>query len=316
MKYRVIHKTTYQGDQPVSIGHNEAWLRPRETAYQHCNSHQLSALPSPSNLTRREDCFGNSVWVFSFNHGYDVMTVTSVSEVTLQPRRLPTLDQSLAWEQIRDLLQQPATLDDLSACEFAFDSPRIHGLPELTEYARSSFPLGCPLLEAVADLTKRIHEDFEYDPRATTVTTPVDEVFRLRKGVCQDFAHLEIAALRSLGLAARYVSGYLRTHPAPGKARLVGADASHAWLSVYLGQGEWVDVDPTNDIFPNQDHISIAWGRDYGDVCPLKGVFVGGGRHSLSVSVDVMACEDDDDSNNAVLIETGASHATSSASAC
>ena len=160
-------------------------------------------------------------------------------------------------------------------------------MPQLAAYARQSFPSGRPLLEAAAELTTRIYRDFEFNARATTVATPVDEVFSLRKGVCQDFAHLEIAALRSLGLAARYVSGYLRTRPAPGKPRLVGADASHAWLSVYVGDGEWLDLDPTNNLLPNLEHITVAWGRDYSDVCPLKGVFIGGGRHSLSVSVDV-----------------------------
>lgn len=287
MKYRVTHKTTYQGDQPVSIGLNEAWLQPRETPHQHCDNYQLEALPSPSNMTRRKDYYGNHVWMFAFNRGYDTMTVTSLSEVTLVPRDLTPHQQNPAWEQVRDLLNAHATPEELAACEFAFDSPRVRGFAELSDYARRSFPSGRPLLEAVADLTERIHRDFEYDPQATTVTTPVDEVFRLRKGVCQDFAHLQIAALRSQGLAARYVSGYLRTHPAPGKPRLVGADASHAWLSVYFGAQQWIDVDPTNNSFPNLEHISVAWGRDYGDVCPLKGIFIGGGRHSLTVSVDV-----------------------------
>lgn len=289
MKYRVTHKTTYQSDQPVSVCHNEAWLQPRETPFQHCDNHQFGADPPPSSLTRRQDGYGNSVWVFSFHRGYDTLTVTSLSDVTLHPRRMLDPQQTPAWEQVRDLLKTHATADDLAACEFTFDSPRVRGLEELTEYARESFAPSRPLLQAVSELTERIHRDFVYDPRATTVTTPVEEVFALRKGVCQDFAHLEIAALRSVGLAARYVSGYLRTQPAPGKPRLIGADASHAWLSIYLGHGEWIDVDPTNNVFPNLEHITVAWGRDYGDVCPLKGVFIGGGRHSLNVSVDVTA---------------------------
>ena len=291
MKYRVTHKTTYHGDQPVSVCHNEAWLKPRDTPFQCCDDHQLETHPSPTSLTRRKDYFGNNVWVFSFNRGYDTLTVTSISEVRLCERIVPPADQTPPWEQIVRQLRSPASPDDLSASEFTFDSPRSQGGTALADYARQSFPPDRPLLEAVAELTERIHRDLEYDPRATIVTTPVDDVFRLRKGVCQDFAHLEIAALRSLGLAARYVSGYLRTRPAPGKPQLVGADASHAWLSVYLGNGDWLDLDPTNNLFPNREHITVAWGRDYSDVCPLKGVFIGGGRHSLSVSVDVAPIE-------------------------
>ena len=294
MKYRVTHQTTYHGDQPVSVCHNEAWLKPRDTPFQHCDRHQLETNPPPTSLAHRHDYFGNNVWAFSFNRGYDEMTVTSISEVTLGERTVPPVDQTPPWEQMAAMLRRPASPEDLAASEFTFDSPRSVGNVALAEYARQSFPSGRPLLAGVAELTERIHRDFEFDARATTVTTPVDEAFRLRRGVCQDFAHLEIAALRSLGLAARYVSGYLRTRPAPGKPRLVGTDASHAWLSVYLGHGEWLDLDPTNNLFPNLEHITVAWGRDYGDVCPLKGVFIGGGRHSLSVSVDVALIEPDD----------------------
>jgi transglutaminase-like putative cysteine protease len=294
MKYRVTHNTTYHGDQPVSVCHNEAWLKPRNTQFQQLDDHQLEIHPSPTSLAPRRDYFGNNVWAFSFNRGYDKMTVTSINEVTLRELTIPPVDQTLPWEQVADRLRSPASPDDLAGCEFTFDSPRICGTMPLEEYARQSFPAGRPLLAGAAELTERIHTDFEFDSRATTVTTPVDEVFQLRKGVCQDFAHLEIAALRSLGLAARYVSGYLRTRPAPGKPHLVGTDASHAWLSVYLGEGHWCDLDPTNNLFPNLEHITVAWGRDYGDVCPLKGVFIGGGGHSLSVSVDVALITPDD----------------------
>ncbi len=287
MKYRVTHETTYHGDQPVSVCHNEAWLKPRDTAFQCCEDHQLVAHPAPTSLSHRRDYFGNHVFGFSFNRGYDSMTVTSTSEIALSEKVILPAEQSPAWNQLSQRLTEAATPVDLAASEFLFDSPRCQGLPPLAAYARQSFPLGRPLLEAAAELTTRIYRDFEFNARATTVTTPVDEVFRLRKGVCQDFAHLEIAALRSLGLAARYVSGYLRTRPAPGKPRLVGVDASHAWLSVYVGDGEWLDLDPTNNLVPNLEHITVAWGRDYSDVCPLKGVFIGGGRHSLAVSVDV-----------------------------
>lgn len=293
MKYRVTHRTTYHGDQPVSIGLNEAWLQPRDTAWQRCDEYRLDVSPTPSTLSKRTDYFGNRVSVFSFNHGYDTMHVTSRCDVTLLPRDLPPPDETLPWETLRDRLRAHPTPVDLAAFEFAFDSPRVRGTDELTAYARESFPAGRPVLAAAGELMTRIHQEFRYDPRATTVTTPVDEVFRLRRGVCQDFAHLQIAALRSLGLAARYVSGYLRTHPAPGQPRLVGADASHAWLALYCGPHGWIDLDPTNDTFPSQEHITIGWGRDYADVTPLKGIFVGGGRHMLEVSVDVKRLADE-----------------------
>ena len=165
-------------------------------------------------------------------------------------------------------------------------------MTSLAAYAKESFPAGRPILQATADLTRRIYEDFEYRPQSTDVNTQVAEVFGKRVGVCQDFAHLQIACLRSLGLAARYVSGYLRTIPPPGKPRLVGADASHAWLGVYCGGDvPWIDFDPTNNMIPDTDHVAVAYGRDYGDVCPVQGVFVGGGDHTLSVSVDVAPME-------------------------
>ena len=192
------------------------------------------------------------------------------------------------WDSVASALRNPQTADELEAMEFCFDSPRIHNTVKLAGYARAAFPPECSIQDAVVDLTRRIHADFEYDPRATTVTTPMAEVMSRRKGVCQDFAHLEIGMLRSLGLAARYVSGYVRTHPPEGQRCLVGADASHAWLSVYCGEAGWIDVDPTNNCFAEADHIMVAWGRDYSDVTPLRGVYTGGGRHSLSVSVEVV----------------------------
>ncbi|OYW11667.1 MAG: hypothetical protein B7Z55_19015 [Planctomycetales bacterium 12-60-4] len=184
--------------------------------------------------------------------------------------------------------ESPLTLE---ALQFTFDSPSVTAPAAVGQYAAESFPAGRPILEGVRHLTTRIHEDFKFDPRATTVSTPVVEVFEHRRGVCQDFAHLEIAALRSLGIPARYVSGYLRTIPPPGRPRLVGTDASHAWLSVYCGEAGWIDVDPTNDCIVSTDHITVAWGRDYSDVCPIKGVFVGGGTHQMTVSVDVQPLE-------------------------
>lgn len=292
MRYRVTHKTTYTGEQPVSICHNEAWLRPRDLPHQHCDNYQLDISPAPSCQTQRLDYFGNHVAMFSFHQGYEALTVTSISDINLQSRHV-TLEEPLpAWEMVREALRSPAHPEALAACEFRFDSPRVRATEEVAAYTRESFVPGRPFLDALNELTERIHRDFVYEPRSTTVTTPVHEVFRLRKGVCQDFAHLEIAMLRSLGLAARYVSGYLRTFPPPGQPKLVGVDASHAWLSVYCGEWGWLDVDPTNNLFPDLEHITVAWGRDYNDVCPLKGVFIGRGRHALEVSVDVSPLEE------------------------
>lgn len=290
MRYRIKHITTYSGSERVSIGHNESRLKPRVCPNQNCITYKLGISPKPSYLSHGQDYYGNPTSSFSFSQGYRELKVTSESEVVVE-ERAPQSVESPAWDVVMSDLHRHATFAEVQAYEFTFSSPQSDYFPALNEYARKSFPAGRPILKAVQELTSRIHEDFKYDPRATTVTTAVPEVFALRSGVCQDFAHLEIAALRSLGLAARYVSGYLRTFPPPGKPRLIGADASHAWLSVYCGALGWIDVDPTNDKFASTDHITVAWGRDYGDVPPLKGVFIGGGQHTLSVSVDVAPVE-------------------------
>ena len=287
MAYKITHTTTYTYGETVPVCHNEVHLTPRETDWQNCRQFRLSIRPHSDAVGRRTDYFGNQLHLFSIQEGHRRLKVTSTSRVEVKPRGLCPLNQSPPWESVRDGLVAPIDVPRLEAIQFVLDSPSVIASSALREYATPSFTPGRPLLEAVRDLTARIHADFKYDPRATTVNTPLEEVLELRRGVCQDFAHLEIGCLRSLGLAARYVSGYLRTIPPPGKPRLVGADASHAWLSCYCdGQG-WVDVDPTNNCFLNADHITVAWGRDYTDVCPIKGVFVGGGAHTMSVSVDV-----------------------------
>jgi transglutaminase-like putative cysteine protease len=215
------------------------------------------------------------------------MVVTAVSKVSVAAR-LPTgYELSPAWEQVRDALAGDTTRAGLDALQFCFPSPHIPVSLAAAEYARASFVPGRPIVEGVMDVTRRINQEFVYDPAATTISTPVDEVIRQRRGVCQDLAHVEIACLRALGLAARYVSGYLRTYPPPGQPRLVGADSSHAWVSVFCGGLGWIDVDPTNNLLPGDEHVTIAWGRDYSDVCPVSGMYLGGGRHSMYVSVDV-----------------------------
>ena len=195
--------------------------------------------------------------------------------------------ETASWDQVRNLSRGVQIGAALEASEFLYDSPLIKMDDAFAEYAAASFPKSRPTLAAVLDLTRRIHDDFSFDQEATTVSTPVRDVLKKRRGVCQDFAHLQIACLRSLGLPARYVRGYLRTYPPPGKERLVGADVSHAWLSVYCPGAGWLDVDPTNNVFPSDRHVTVAWGRDYSDVSPIRGVVLGGGGHELKVSVDV-----------------------------
>ena len=212
----------------------------------------------------------------------------SRSLVEIRPSTPPRPNATPPWETVRDGLPLDTSSTGLDAFQFVFDSPCIRSSPELAAYCALSFRPGRPILEDALDLTHRIYHEFKYQPGSTSVNTPPSEVLRTRRGVCQDFAHVQIGCLRSLGLAARYVSGYLLTQPPPGQARLMGADASHAWLSIYIPQHGWVDLDPTNNIIPSLDHILLAWGRDYSDVCPVKGIFHGGGRHSVSVSVDVI----------------------------
>ncbi len=286
MRYRITHRTEYASTEPVSVGHNEAWLTPRKTPTQECVTHEFEVSPAPSIILTRTDYFQNRTTQFAFNQGYDTLVVTSINEIEVHAPT-PATGPAPSWEAVRSAVAAHATGDDFEALEFIYDSPRCRVATEFANYAQASFPPQVSIIEAVTDLMRRFHTDFQYDPAATTVSTPVEQVFRIRRGVCQDFAHLLISMLRSIGIPARYVSGYLRTLPPPGKPRLVGADASHAWVSVYCGPLGWVDIDPTNNQFPMLDHITIAWGRDYMDVAPLKGVYIGGSSPHMLVSVDV-----------------------------
>lgn len=288
MQYKITHTTRYDYTEAVSICHNQVRLTPRDTLYQSCDFHRLEIKPTAERDGRRNDYFGNRVDAFSIHKPHSSLTVTATSRVTVKP--LPNFAEAASppWESVAKKLREQTTPDVLDAYQFVFDSPLVARDRALAEYAQASFPPGCPVLQATRQLTSRIHRDFVYDSQATTVNTPLRQVFQQRRGVCQDFAHVQIGCLRSLGLAARYVSGYLRTEPPPGQARLVGADASHAWVSVYCGELGWIDLDPTNDVQANTDHVCLAWGRDYADVAPIQGVFVGGGSHRMMVSVDVL----------------------------
>ncbi len=287
MKYKVTHTTKYAYSEAVPVCHNLLHLAPRVLAYQHCDDYRLIVHPQPAELDHREDSFGNHVSYFSIDQAHLRLTVTSSSLVNVSPRPEPNTALTPGWEEVATSLNRARSEATLSAYPFVLDSPRIIPFAGLSEYAIESFPAKRPILESAVDLTRRIHEDFKYAPRKTTVDTSIEEVFEKRHGVCQDFAHFQIGCLRSIGLAARYVSGYLRTEPPKGETRLVGADASHAWISIYCGSSGWIDLDPTNNVLVSTNHITLAWGRDYNDVCPIKGVIIGGGNHQMHVSVDV-----------------------------
>lgn len=287
MRYLVRHKTSYSYSTLVSLSHNHVHLVPRNTERQTCIVSRQQITPTPHVTRSWTDYFGNTAGFFAIEHPHQELIVQSESTVEVLPQSWPEPEQTPAWETVRDMLRVPMDNDSLEASLFRHESPFIAMIPVLREYAKESFYAGRPLLAAALELTKRIFEEFSYDPTATVVTTPLPEVWRLRRGVCQDFAHLEIACLRALGLAAHYQSGYLLTEPPPGKEKMVGADASHAWLGIWSPGSGWIGLDPTNGCLADVRHITAAWGRDFGDVSPIKGVVLGGGFPSLNVSVDV-----------------------------
>ena len=288
MKYTITHRTLYRYSSGVALCHNEARLLPRQTPWQLCQPSQITIEPRPALSTEREDFFGNRVLYFAIQDIHQRLEVNVATEVQILANRpFDPSSPSLPWERARDRLRGSADPEIIEARLFELDSPFASLHPAFREYAQASFPPGRPLLEAVADLNRRIYREFSYDPHFTTIATPLKDVLSQRRGVCQDFAHLGIACLRGMGLAARYVSGYLETLPPPGQPRLIGADASHAWLAVYVPGAGWAEFDPTNDCMPQHRHITLAWGRDYGDVAPLIGVMTGGGSHRIEVSVDV-----------------------------
>lgn len=288
MRYQVRHTTRYQYSEPASLSQNELYLFPRTTPSQSILRPRLVIRPKPAYTHSRRDYFGNHVDIFMVQASHEELAITAESLIETAAPQTPTAESTPAWEEVARRLQAHAASVDLEASEFAFPSPMIAFHPEVRRYAEPSFPAGAPILEAVLDLTRRIHAEFAYEKGATTIGTPVETVLANRKGVCQDFAHLQIGCLRALGLAARYVSGYLETLPPPGKPKLLGADASHAWLSVFVPDSGWIDVDPTNNLIPGDRHITVAWGRDYSDVTPTKGIVMGGGTHSQSIKVDVL----------------------------
>ena len=287
MKFHVRHLTSYTYAEPVSLSHHVVHLVPRPDGGQLCTFRELKVTPTPAVQRERIDHFGNRAIYFSVEESHRELAVEAQSEVIVPQTPAPPLSSCQPWESVRDRLCSERRSDVLSAYALTFDSPYVKASTALREYAATSFVRGRPVLDAIMDLTRRIYSDFTYDPRATNVSTPLADVLRNRRGVCQDFAHLQIGCLRSVGLPGRYVSGYLRTIPPPDRPLLIGADASHAWVSFYLPDFGWVDFDPTNGLMPSDQHITIAYGRDFGDVTPVRGVILGGGAHELTVNVDV-----------------------------
>jgi transglutaminase-like putative cysteine protease len=287
MKFNVTHITDYFYGEPVPLCHNISHLKPRDTVRQTVLSYRLAVTPHPLVTSDRIDFFGNQATWFAVQEPHLHLRIVGRSTVDLKPFEAPTGFWWPAWDEVPRVLTTRRDKDFLEARQFTYGSPHVSVAEELAEYARPSFAAGRPLLECVTELTDRIYNEFTFDKAMTNIDTPVLEVLQHKHGVCQDFAHLQIGCLRSLGLAARYVSGYLFTQPPPGKARLVGADASHAWISVFFPDFGWIDFDPTNGVIPSSGHITLGWARDYSDISPVRGVVVGGRRHSLQVSVDV-----------------------------
>lgn len=287
MNYHITHRTLYDYAAPVSVSHHVARLEPLATASQLRESFSLQIFPEPALRKTRTDYFGNQLCFFAIQEIHSKLEIITSSRVTVQPKRPAQNDSTAAWESVAEMFRDPVLPEVVEPYQFVFDSPQVRASLELAGYARESFASGTPLVAGARDLMRRMFQDFKFDPRATTVATPLEEVWEKRRGVCQDFAHLGIACLRSLGLPARYVSGYLRTRPPEGKPRLAGVDASHAWFSIFSPGTGWVDFDPTNNVQPAEEHITVAYGRDYGDVSPVAGILTGGGKHDVKVFVDV-----------------------------
>ena len=291
MKYLLRHSTCYEYSGPASLSHNEARILPRNLPWQICSETRLDISPSPLRMRERIDFFGNRVVYFSIESLHDELQVSVTSEIETRPRPAQDFFSTIPWEQaVRETTADIrfSNRDCLEARLFVLDSPFINQHPTLADYALTSFQPGRNLLDAVLDLNQRIFNEFIYDPDFTTVATPLRVVLASKRGVCQDFAHLAIGCLRSLGLAARYVSGYMETLPPPGQEKLLGADATHAWLAVFIPGWGWLEIDPTNGCVPDERYIILGWGRDFADVTPLKGVMTGGGEHAMTVAVDVL----------------------------
>ena len=289
MKYRIKHITTYKYPHEVSQCYNLGYLIPRTSQRQTMQRHTVKVDPYPASSNKRKDYFGNTVFHFEVQTPHKQLTITAESDVITEPQSgVSGLDLGMTYGEAREMLERSSDPDVLLAREYLLESPMIRQIPELQDYASPSFEKSRPLYSIVSELTTRIFEDFTYDPESTTVSTPIADVIKNRRGVCQDFAHLQVGCLRAMGIPAKYVSGYLETLPPPGQQKLVGSDATHAWISYYSPGESWYEFDPTNNKPSADQHIIAAWGRDYADVTPVRGVIFGGGdAPRLTVSVDV-----------------------------
>lgn len=291
--YRVLHETHYTYGHQVSLSQQYLHLSPRDFSYQQCEYQHIQIDPQPEHHQSRLDYFGNQTRHITLTEPHHTLSVMADFRVLVRPR--PGLEQirgSQSWEGLAQSMQLTPTPESLEALPFLFDSPHIRCDTALADYARQSFTPGRPHLEAALALTEQIFDEFEFDPSATDIATPLTEVLAGRRGVCQDFAQLMIGCLRSLGLPARYISGYILTQPPPGQPRLIGADASHAWVSLFCPNLGWIDFDPTNRCLVKHEHITLGWGRDFSDVTPLRGVVLGGGEQTLEVKVTVLPADE------------------------
>jgi len=290
-RYQIFHDTHYRYAAAVSLAQQLAHLWPRESSAQRCLVRELEILPSPSQRQDGADVFGNPMSRLAFERPHDALQVNARLLVEVFAHAPDNLADSPPWEAVREqLAYHGGALDDeaLEAARFRVESPFVRLKQAFADYATDCFAPQRPYLQAVEALMAKIFSEFTFDSEATLVATPLQEVLEKRRGVCQDFAHLMLACLRARGFSARYVSGYLLTHPPAGQPRMIGADASHAWVSVYCPRLGWVDFDPTNNVLPDLEHITLAWGRDFADVSPLRGVILGGGSHDPEVRVTVM----------------------------
>lgn len=297
-RYQILHDTHYRYASPVSLAQQLVHLWPRDCPWQRCEARQLEVEPVPTRRRDEQDVFGNPLTRLALEYQHDELRVSTQVRVQVLPRPLPQLDASPPWEQAREALaysRKALSAQVLDACRYRFESPYVRLKKRFVEFSQPCFAPGVPLLVAARALMEKIFTEFAFDACATQVATPLVEVLERRRGVCQDFAHLMLACLRSRGLAARYVSGYLLTRPPPGQARLIGADASHAWIAVFCPRHGWVDFDPTNNLLPALEHITLGWGRDFADVSPLRGVILGGGSHDPEVRVTVLPLEGETD---------------------
>jgi transglutaminase-like putative cysteine protease len=305
MNYRIIHKTEYLYDDPASLCYNEARLIPRSFEHslfsQKRLDYKILIEPTPTDYHERTDFFGNPVLYYTIRQPHRRTVITASSKVSLAPTQRDTDNAGLPadpaaaapWEDVARRTVTELTGETIEARQYVMNSPKVAVFPALAEFGAPAFEANRPVLEAVHHLMTHIFETLNFVPGVTNIATPLTEVLEKQRGVCQDYAHLMVGCLRAQGLAARYVSGYIETLPPPGQEKLVGADASHAWCSVYVPALGWVDFDPTNNLIPTNQHITLGWGRDFADVTPLKGVFYSHGPHKLKVSVDVSRLGED-----------------------